>query len=100
MSKNIVIVILAILCVGLFFYGLIQKIEAEKQAELAIAQTKIAMECASMMQQKDKELTNRNEQLMHALNEARIARDREQENLKKANELYEKTVKKAEQSRK
>jgi hypothetical protein len=37
---------------------------------------------------------------MHALNEARIARDREQENLKKANELYEKTVKKAEQSRK
>ncbi|MFM7428590.1 MAG: hypothetical protein ACKO1F_01690 [Flammeovirgaceae bacterium] len=98
MSKNIVIVILAILCVGFFFYGLIQNIEAKKQTELAHAQTKISIECSQQVQQKDKELADRNQQLMLALNAAREAKEIEQRNLEKAQKLYEMTQKQGEQA--
>lgn len=45
MKKNIAIAVLALLCIAFFFYGLIQKLEAKKQAEIAIEQTKAATEC-------------------------------------------------------
>lgn len=45
MKKNIAIAVLSLLCIGFFFYGLIQKIEAEKQAQIAIEQTKLSQEC-------------------------------------------------------
>jgi predicted Holliday junction resolvase-like endonuclease len=35
MKKNIAIAVLALLCIAFFFYGLIQHIEAKKQAETA-----------------------------------------------------------------
>lgn len=35
MKKNIAIGVLALLCIGFFFYGLIQKMKAEQQAEIA-----------------------------------------------------------------
>lgn len=98
MSKNFVIVILAILCVGFFFYGLIQNIEAKKQTELARAQTKIVIECLQQAQQKDKELAARNQQLMLALNAAREAKEIEQRNFDKAGKLYAMTKKQAEQA--
>jgi uncharacterized protein HemX len=98
MSKNFVIVILAILCVGFFFYGLIQNIEAKKQTELAHAQTKIALECSQQAQQKDKDLADSNQQLMLALNAAKQAKEIEQRNLDKAGKLYEMAKKQAEQA--
>ena len=45
MKKNIAIAVLALLCIAFFFYGLIQNLEAKKQAEIAIEQTKVAAEC-------------------------------------------------------
>ncbi len=45
MKKNIIIAVLSFLCVTFFLYGLIQNLEAKKQAEIAIEQTKAAAEC-------------------------------------------------------
>lgn len=35
MKKNIAIAVLALLCIAFFFYGLIQNLEAKKQAKIA-----------------------------------------------------------------
>lgn len=54
MKKNIAIAVLSVLCIGFFFYGLIRKIEAEKQAEIAAEQMKVARECAQQAEQQMK----------------------------------------------
>jgi cytochrome c-type biogenesis protein CcmH/NrfG len=100
MNKNIAILVLAILCVGLFFYGLTRSIEAKKNGELAKAQIEMATECSQITQQKDKELEIKNHQLQLALQEADKERARAQENVKIAQGLYEKTLKSTEQKKK
>lgn len=54
MKKNIAIAVLSLLCIGFFFYGLIQKIEAEKQAKMTLEQAKVAQECAQQAEQQMK----------------------------------------------
>jgi acetyl-CoA carboxylase carboxyltransferase component len=51
MKKNIAIALLSLLCIGSFVYGLIQKIEAQKQAEIAIIEAKKAVECQARTEQ-------------------------------------------------
>lgn len=85
---NIILAIALLISIGFFFYGLTQNIEAKKQYENAIAQTKIAKEeaekatiarreaekTATELRKKDELLTANNIELKRALEEARIAR--------------------------
>jgi hypothetical protein len=62
--NNISLGIALLLCIGLFFYGLINNIQAQKEKEIAQEETKKALACekhslllTEQLQEKEKQLT-------------------------------------------
>ena len=85
---NIILAIALLISIGFFFYGLTQKFEAEKQADLAKVEAKnalkqkaeaeaanyLAQQRATELEKKDKELRAKNDDLLKTLADLRISR--------------------------
>jgi energy-coupling factor transporter ATP-binding protein EcfA2 len=95
---NIVLSLAFIVAMVFFFFGLTQRIDAEKKADLAdqarqeaevakndaIAQEKVALQAAEQLQEQQNEINEKNKRLEEALKQTQIAKAEAEESLKKA----------------